>query len=40
VNRTVAHTHNSKLKGVPEQMFRRTIAFANNGTGSPVQLSI
>jgi phenylpropionate dioxygenase-like ring-hydroxylating dioxygenase large terminal subunit len=36
--RTVVYTYNFRLKGAPDEMFRRTIAFANvvNGTGSPV----
>ncbi|HZT50600.1 MAG TPA: Rieske 2Fe-2S domain-containing protein [Stellaceae bacterium] len=36
--RTVVYTYNFRLKGAPEAMFERTIAFANivNGTGSLV----
>ncbi len=34
----MVYTYNFRLKGAPDEMFRRTIAFANvvNGTGSPV----
>ena len=36
--RTVLDTYVFRLKGAPEEMFRRAVAFANvvNGTGSPV----
>ena len=38
LNRTVVYTYNFRLKGAPEEMFRRTVGFANivNGTGSLV----
>ncbi len=38
VDRTVLDTYVFRLKGAPEAMFRRAVAFANivNGTGSPV----
>ena len=38
VGRTVLDTYVFRLKGAPDAMFRRAIAFANvvNGTGSPV----
>lgn len=37
-DRTVVHTYNFRLKGAPDEMFERTIAFANivNGNGSLV----
>lgn len=38
VDRTIVNTYVFRLKGAPEPMFRRAIAFANvvNGIGSPV----
>ena len=38
VDRSVVETYVFRLKGAPEEMFQRSIAFANivNGAGSPV----